>query len=393
YVDAVKPYLVDGQIDLNGAFHFMADANVIVTAKWPTSGFDGATPAGCGVIVPASKIELRVSAALKNAPTKIVAATGAVTKRNYILRKTGALAAIRHNIGAVFVDTETRDIRHLEQMEDASGFYDLDGFYSPNGYREPLADDVAALQFGDIHAEKMETANLRNAIRLIERLEPENILFHDVLDFSSRNHHNIKDPHFIHAQFVAGNTVKRDLQKVAGVIDDFADAIRDYGSTLHVIESNHDLAINTWLKTADISHDPANALVYYRCKVALFEHVEEGEGGPFNMLKYAYEAIGNGCNGHIIDFHETDESVIIAGVEMGNHGHNGVNGSRGSPKQFAELGVKMNTGHTHSPSIYGGVYTAGVTASLNMDYNKGASSWAIAHLVTYANGQRQIIFA
>jgi hypothetical protein len=388
YDDAVQPYLVSGHIDLGGKFHFIADANVIVTTKWPTSGFDGIAPAGVGVIIPASKIELRVSAALKNAPNKVIAATGAITKRNYIMRKAGAQAAFAHSIGAIFVDTKKGTIRHLEQMEGTKGFYDMDRFFSPYGVKDALGH-VAALQFGDIHAEKMERKNMKAALALIEQLQPANVILHDLLDFSSRNHHNIKDPTFIHAQMVAGNTVKGDLQKMAAIVDEFLAT----GVNLHVIESNHDLAINTWLKNADFKNDPVNAVVYLDCMLALYKHQEKGGKDYFNMLSFAYSNIGGGRFAESIDFHETDETLTIAGVEMGNHGHNGVNGARGNPKGFAALGVKMNTGHTHSPSIYGPCYTAGVTASLDMDYNKGASSWAIAHLVTYDNGQRQILFA
>lgn len=388
----VKPYLVSGHIDLGGT-HFIADANVIVTAKHPTSGFDGASPAGVNVIIPASKIELRVGAALKGATTKIIAATGAVTKRNYILRKTGAIASFGHNIGALFVDTVAGDMRHIEQMDGASGFYDVDGYYSPDGFTPLQRGDVAALQFGDIHAEKMDAANMANCVALIERFQPENVIAHDVLDFSSRNHHNIKDPVFVHIQTVNGNTVRGDLESVAYVLDELASVAYDFGGSVHIVESNHDLAINTWLKNADFKIDPINATVYLECMLALYKHNEETGGASFNMLQYAYEKIGGGTESANISFHETDESLVIAGVEMGNHGHNGANGSRGSPKQFANLGVPMNTGHTHSPSIYGTCYTAGVSASLEMGYNVGPSSWAIAHVLTFENGQRQIIFS
>lgn len=382
----VKPYLVEGQIDLGGS-HFIADANVIPTAKWPTSGFDGVTPSGINAIIPATKIELRVSAALKGAATKVIMGTGACTLRNYILRKTGAIAAFGHSIGALFIDTENNVFRHLEQMTGQDGFYDLDGFYSSRGYHQTV--NVAALQFGDIHAEKMNEENLENALFLIDKLDPDNVVLHDVLDFSSRNHHNIKDCTFIHAQHVAGNTVKNDLTKLASVLDRIAE--RAYN--IHIVESNHDLAINTWLKNADFKIDPANALVYLDCMTALYRHVESGNRDYFNMLAFAYSSIGGGKYAERINFHETDESLTIAGIEMGNHGHNGANGARGNPKGFAALGVPMNTGHTHSPSIYGPCYTAGVTASLDMGYNVGASSWAVAHIVTYDNGQRQILFA
>lgn len=386
----VKPFLVGGHIDLGGA-HFIADANVIPTAKWPTSGFDGITPSGIDAVIPATKLELRVGAALKGASTKRIAATGTVTKRNYILRKAGAVASFAHTIGALFVDTVNGDFRHIEQMEGASGFYDLDGFYSPDGFTKGAA--IAAIQFGDIHAEKMPQENLHRITSVIGQYSPENVILHDVLDFSSRNHHNIKDPTFLHAQFVKGNTVEGDLIAVANVLDTIADAAAWNSGTVHIIESNHDLAINTWLKNADFKLDPINALVYLRCMTALYEHQEDATGDYFNMLEYAYRTIGGGTEGNSIRFHETDESLVIAGVEMGNHGHNGANGARGNPKGFATLGVPMNTGHTHSPSIYGPCYTAGVAASLEMSYNVGPSSWAIADVFTYENGQRQVIFA
>lgn len=391
YDPALEQYFVTGQLDLGGMFHFIADANVIPTAKNPLVGFDGITPAGIGAIIPASKIALKVSAALKNAKTKILAATGTVTKRNYILRKTGAIASLEHNIGAVFVDTESGIIRHLEQMEGSNGFHDLLVRYHSKGHA--VTHGVTALQFGDIHAEKMTKANLDNAIALIDQFKPDNIILHDVLDFSSRNHHNIKDPVFLHIQNVKGNTVASDLRELANVLDAITYATHPYNSNVHIIESNHDLAINTWLKTADFKNDPINGTTYLRCMLALYEHNENDPNEYFNMLHYAYKHIGGGNNANLINFHETDESLILAGVEMGCHGHNGANGSRGSPNQFRSLGIPLNTGHTHSPGIVGPVYTAGVAASLEMGYNIGPSSWAIAHIVTYENGQRQIIFS
>lgn len=392
YASEVKPYLVEGQIDLGG-FHFIADANVIPTARNPISGFEGITPAGIHAIIPASKIGMKVSAALKGAKTKILTSTGTITKRNYILRKAGTVASIEHNIGAVFIDTETGAIRHLEIMEGESGFFDIDRVYYSAKAPKLDVEAVEALQFGDVHAEKLELENLDRAIDMVRNLQPHNIILHDALDFSSRNHHNIKDPVFMHVQHVKGNTVKGDLETLARVLDAFASAAEDVGGIVHIIESNHDLAINTWLKNADFKLDPTNALVYLDCMKAIYAHNESNSGKPFNMLRYAYEEHGGGEYAFDINFHETDESVIIAGVEMGNHGHNGVNGSRGSPVQFRALGIAMNTGHTHAPSIWGRVYTAGVLGSLDMGYNVGASSWAYADIVTYTNGQRQIIFA
>lgn len=388
YDPDLTQFLVSGHIALGNNHHFISDANVIPTAKNPLSGFDGATPAGVHAIIPATKIALKVSAALKGAKTKIVTSTGSITKRNYIMRKSGAIASIEHNFGAVFVDTETDTIRHLELMVDSNCIYDLQNCYTVDDCT--TNDSVSCVQLGDIHAEKMEAHNLESAIYLIKCLNPANIILHDVMDFSSRNHHNIKDPAFLHEQHIKNNTVAKDIKQVAKIIDRICN--ESDNAKVHIIESNHDLAINTWLKNSDFRQDPINAITYLQCMLALYKHQERHKNSKFNMLQYVYKHIGNGKNTESVIFHDTDESVKISSIEHGCHGHNGINGSRGSPTSFRTLGIPMNTGHTHAPSICGKVYTSGVTASLDMDYNKGASSWRIAHVVTYNNGQRQLIF-
>ena len=335
-------------------------------------------------------------AALKNSPVKIMASTGAITKRNYIMRKAGATAALSHNIGALLVDIgHDTTIRQLEIMPECDFIYDFDTVYCANGsHRKIVPGEVQALQPGDIHAEKMTEENLTAIKQLIRDLKPANLIAHDLLDFSTQNHHNIKDCTHQHKQALLGNTVEKDIMIMTNIIDDLLDTVLSYNpnGNLIVVESNHDLALLTWLKNADFKTDSVNALVYLRCMLALYEHQQITCGDDLNMLEWAYRNIGEGMHIDNILFNRVDESHIIAGVEMGAHGHNGANGSKGSPEQFRRLGIPMNTGHTHSPSIKGKVYTAGVSASLEMGYNVGASSWAIAHIVTFANGQRQIIF-
>lgn len=393
YDKKIRPFLVHGHIDLQGA-HFLADSNIIPTAKNPLNGFSAATEAGEHVILPHTKIALQVDAALKGSRTKIVCSSGAITSLNYIMRKAGSVASLEHCIGAVFVDTTDKNniiIRHLELTPDNNYFYDLDYIYTENSY-DIVENHVAALQPGDIHAEKMEEKNLQHVHMLIDWLKPKNLCIHDVIDFSSRNHHNTKNCAFIHLQTVLHNTVEKDLIRMAEIIRGFAERMLTYGQ-IHIIESNHDLALMRWLQEADFKQDPINAVTYLKCMLALYEHQQDNkESDNFNMLEFAYYNIANGPLLHNLNFNETDTSLIISGVEMGNHGHNGTNGAKASPASFRKLGIPMNTGHTHSPSITGRVYTAGVTASLEMGYNKGASSWEIAHIITYTNGQRQILF-
>ena len=65
YAPEVRPYLVAGQLALGDKLHFVADANVLPTAKNPLSGFASITLAGISAVIPASKIALQCVAALK----------------------------------------------------------------------------------------------------------------------------------------------------------------------------------------------------------------------------------------------------------------------------------------------------------------------------------------
>ena len=392
YNNEVQPFLVSGHISLGG-IDFLADANVLPTAKNPVSGFANATVANVSAIIPATKIALHCVARLKNQAGKILYSTGTCTQRNYILRKAGQVALGEHNIGALFVDTlgNAPTVRQLERVGDSEGFYDAGCYFSGMGVFENQYP--TALQFGDIHAEKLSEKTLKKMRDLLCAVKPENIILHDLLDFSSRNHHNIKDCAFIFKQHQDQNTVDNDLKLVVDVLEELSESANTFGGKLHIVESNHDLALVTWLKNADFKLDPVNATTYLRCMLAMYEGIERGEN--VNMLKWACTHIGstspNAFKELPIAFHEVDDSLILAGVEMGVHGHLGANGARGGPQQFRALGVPINTGHTHSPSIHGACYTAG-TMSLEMGYNVGPSSWQLANIVTWPNGQRQVVF-
>ena len=73
------------------------------------------------------------------------------------------------------------------------------------------------------------------------------------------------------------------------------------------------------------------------------------------------------------------------------HGHLGINGARGNAKAFTKTSVKINRGHDHSPSIHGGVFTAGLSGLMDQGYNRGLSGWMHSHIVTYPSGKRSLV--
>lgn len=397
YDSAFDDYICPQNVFLNSresGFAFMAEINILPTASFPLSGFsETVTAYGLkGVAIGHAKITAESVPALKGDIVRRLYSTGAATLKNYIQQKAGQKAEALHNYGALIVEFDDEGeffVRQLEAMDESGLFYDLNCQASPDGVHE-VTDHVYGLQYGDIHAEKLDDecalASWVDKNSLLDILRPKYQFIHDVHDFTSRNHHNRASGVFLAKQYAAGrDKVMDDLIDTGRVLESME---REFSQTM-VVESNHDLALSRWLDDpkCNIKDDPANGALYHKLNAAIYDAIQNGDD-TFNVLDYALRNVA-GCDFSAI-FLTTDESFKIAGIECGVHGHNGINGSRGAPKQFMKLG-RLNTGHTHTASIFGGVYTAGVSGSLDMGYNVGASSWSQTHIITYANGQRTLI--
>jgi len=392
YDKLLSGYLSDKQGDIiPNDLVWCGDLNILPTAKYPLSGLEQYT-GKASMIVPHAKIALESVPTAKYDRTKIMYTTGTVTLRNYIAKKAGQSAEPFHSFGALVVEV-CRDsgLWFARQVEtDESGiFQDLDTVYYPNGATGSAR--IEAINWGDIHSEKSDPVILDSCFGdggILDQLNPRFALYHDLFDMEARNHHNRKSGHFLAFQHntIGAGSVKEDI-KTAGSVLDLADRAFCHG---YIVESNHDLALESWLDSNeyDFKKDPINAVCYLDLNAHIYRSINKGkdpETLKFSLTGYLKKTRDN------FTFLKTDQSLVIAGIEMAMHGHNGVNGSRGNPKTFRKLNMPINTGHTHTCSIHGSVYTAGVTGSLDMGYNVGGSSWSHSHIVTYANGKRAII--
>jgi hypothetical protein len=58
---------------------------------------------------------------------------------------------------------------------------------------------------------------------------------------------------------------------------------------------------------------------------------------------------------------------------------------------MTKIGVRLVTGHGHSPAIEHGHYRVGTSTYLKLDYTEGPSSWLNTHCIIYANGKRSLL--
>ena len=96
---------------------------------------------------------------------------------------------------------------------------------------------------GDIHAEKLDPVFWGQTLDFIDQHKPQKVVLHDILDFSSRNHHRRDSGHFLASQI--GRTVEDDLITVSDTLVQLRNVVEN--GDLIVVYSNHDDALIRWL--------------------------------------------------------------------------------------------------------------------------------------------------
>lgn len=378
YDDRLEPYFVNEQVKIAPNLLWCGELDISPTASDPLSGFDSYTGPNSAVI-PHTKVRLKSLPTMKHEPAKFMFTTGVVTQRNYIERKIGQIASFHHVYGAVVVEVDDDGkwfARHINATDDGM-FVDISDVAAQGG--------VAVL--GDIHIEKADAAALNGAFQMLAVTRPKDIIVHDIIDFTERNHHNIKDPHFIAERFYAGNI---PVEKCFSDAAQFLKTVRIMApqATIHVVRSNHDEAFEKWVKDGSGFIDPVNARFWHEANAAKLLALENGDK-KFDLFKWA---IGRFlAPDPQISLLEMDDSLVINGIQYAIHGHVGANGGRASPKTFAGSGRKVSDAHTHTASIKDGTVTAPVLGKLDMGYNRGLSSWSQGSSYTYPNGKRAVI--
>lgn len=386
----IREYIVDESCLIGNDLVFCAELNILPTAVNPLSGLQNYTNK-LSAIVPHAKLQLESLPTPKCEPAKLMYTTGTITQRNYVQMKAGQKAEHNHVFGAIIAEVDNEGdwfVRQLVAESETGNFYDLNKYYTPN--RVECGCPVEAINWGDVHAAKLDKevaeaswGDSNNS--MISCLNPKYLFLHDIFDHKFRNHHNIKDPYFLYKMFVDGTeSVEEEVLLTTKVIEKMVGKCEE----VVVVSSNHDLALERWLKEQNYKTDPVNALFFLQMQYLNYKSMQQGE---------VLETFKTACNlvnpkTKPVTFLKEDESFIICkNIECGQHSQNGNNGGRGSIRAFQMQGGRFNIGHSHSANIKDGVYQAGVSGKIDMGYNKGGSSWSHSHIVTYQNGKRSIV--
>jgi hypothetical protein len=388
--DRLADYFSDESLQIADDLIWSGELCILPTAVKPLTGLDNYAR-GASNIVPAPKIQMVSGPKHGTNNFRVMMTTGAVTMRNYIQKRAGQIAEFHHVHAATFIDMdEDGNWWPFQIVADTEGnFQHIDTIYRATGeiIRGVRAECVT---HGDIHVEKFDHPVL-GAVwgegGLIATTQPFEQHFHDLIDFSARNHHNIKDPHFLVKQRQIGERVEGEVREGAALLN----LAYKKGIKSVVIVSNHDRAIYSWLKNTAGFYDAANAAYWCRLNAIVMMNLERGLY-DFDVFEHELRANANTPFKFVTERDSHKVANASGGIECGLHGHVGPNGSRGSAQNLNNIGTRVNMAHTHTPTIHQGVYVAGVLGKLDMGYNIGPSSWAQASILTYTNGKRTMVF-
>ncbi|SDK39523.1 hypothetical protein [Bradyrhizobium ottawaense] len=407
YASELTPFMCFGQMKIGSNFMFCGEMNTLPTASAPISDLVTYSR-GRWAVFPHAKRQLKsVPSTDPAVQAHQVMTSGCVTRPKVIPRKAGVKSIFHQVIGATVVQfDEEGDVfcRQITAGEDGA-FYDLDAHVA-NG-EVSTGNRVKAMTCADLHVRKLDQGNCmavfgwdmrggRSQYRnsMVDVLDPENIIAHDILDNEARNHHHVHDNAYSYEMAIRGrDSVEQEVDQVG----DFLVLAAGRDRTIIIAEGNHDIALEKYVREGRYRNDGTNVRYGLQLEDAYLGYVEARSHAldndlpvpRFSLLEYAIR-VKKPELGNLVEWCHDGYSRLIDGIEVGNHGFRGANGAKGTVAGFARVGRKMSIGDKHSPEILDGVYVAGAM-NLRHGYNKGASGWAVTMILQYADGKRSLV--
>lgn len=392
YDPRIEPYVCDAMVELAPNLIWNGHWNILPTAIDPLSSLENYNFRKSSIF-PHVKVALKSVPTIRHDGAKLQYTTGTLTKRNYIQKKAGQKAEFDHVYGGLLVEVNELGQWWVRQLivDSNGGLYDLDLHVDRRG-KVKEHNGVEALQYGDIHSIQLQPQMIDATWGeggMVDVLRPRHQLMHDLLDFEARSHHNNRDPFKLFELHTKGRgSVKAEIENVS----QFLKIAQRKGCKTVIVQSNHDLHFDRWLRETSWKTDPENALLHSQATTAYLEAIHEGR--HFNALRWALDKYAPVKS---ITWVDPDDGYVIlrdrsGGIEMGLHGDKGPNGARGSLRNLSRLGRKVCIGHSHSAGIFNGAWQSGLKARLDLEYAQGSpSSWTQSDILVHKNGKRQMI--
>ena len=274
----VLPYLCQGRIKLNERIILLGDVKIQWAARKPLASMDTLTKNMSGIVGHGNRA-LRSIATPQHKHPKLMLTTGACTLPNYTDTKQGAIGEFNHCFGALIVEIDG-DVFYVRELnaDQRGAFIDLDMEFTPDGVQP--AKPAFSISMGDVHQRftlpQVIDATFTAKRSMLNLLHPRYLIWHDVLDFHTRNHHHKDDWLTVFGKWKTGNEcVRTEIEEAIRFVNDKTP--KNCKSV--IVSSNHDRALLRWLKEADFKKDPVNLQFYLEIAAKAAKSTKMTESG------------------------------------------------------------------------------------------------------------------
>jgi hypothetical protein len=356
------------------------DSKILPQQINPLTGMSQKLSRDYSHILPSPKIRFK-SLASTNTHPRTMMTTGSLTNPNYKTHTAHGVKALeQHQFGFIFVEIINSRLFMAHQIDATKNgnFNYLNKKYSKG---KETIEQPEALILGDWHTGVTNPYSREKSIAQIKELKPKRVVFHDLFDGKSINPHESGD--LISELRNYTNKKSNLVEELTMVHEEVSFFSKMFPNIkFFVAESNHDVFFERYIRNKKFIDNPQNFL--FVCSI--INDVVKGEKPTLEIaLSQIKELPSN------FTFWKVDEDYRVAGVGLDTHGHNGVNGSKGTSQQFSFLNLKLITGHSHVPELHANGMCVGTNTHLRQDYMRGASSQMWANGILYKNGKYMLL--
>lgn len=395
WAEELRPFLYSQRVRLGKNLILLGDISSQPTTVNPLMGFESVTHGESGILAH-PKLQLKTVASPMDRWPKLFTTTGAITlKNNYSRTPTGKRGSFHHSFGAVLVQLTHGGRRfHIHQLNprDDGAFIFMDRAYYPDGKIEKAPRSMAAI-FGDLHNQFKDPVVIEATFGkggLVETIDPEIQIFHDLLDSYSVSPHHVGNP------FIQAAKIKGDMHRMRAEVESAIEWVKSVSKTRpsFLVASNHDDMFNRWLRREDwrdiAAQHPDNAEFYLETALHVLKSARMSPIGAeyLDAFQFWVERLTTAKDN--VRCLNPRESFQVAGVELSLHGDKGPNGARGTIKNLRRSGVKIMTGHGHSPAIDEDHWRVGTSTRLMAEYTFGLGGWLNTHGSIDGFGKRHL---
>jgi len=368
------------------------------------------------------KQTLEVIPSKKKGIPRLQMSPGAITEANYYkdtLRphKREVMAETDHIIGAIIIERED-DLffARQTQMGPDHEFTDWGMAYYPDGKTVKIKEMMFVM--GDLHSIEKHKVTFDIWLNLMDAF-PNLVgcVAHDIYDSASLNPHEYGKPisHMVSA--IEGRTsASHELRILAEDLK----GVRRVCEYLYIVDSNHDDMLARSFDNGSIWKIPENAFLGSLLQpMAVMHQLRRDFSGSelekaicerigidkhalvkffpkltedISLLEFSLQLVGMKKDENI-KFLRKEDSLIYGGFQLANHGHQGVNGAKGSHASFKRVVDKMIYGHTHTEKQSNYVLSVGHTSDDPRYARGGFSNWTRSGAFIYATGEVQQVRA